>query len=76
MFQGEHSAILLTFIKLQFVIKIFALSIFECPFYTGFTVICLHHFYSKIIPYSVKRNILTLYYFEAGLSVTSKEALS
>ena len=34
----EHSAILLTFIKLPFVIKIFVLSIFEWPFYTGFTV--------------------------------------
>ena len=31
-----------TFIKLQFVIKIFVLSIFEWPFYTGFTV---HDFY-------------------------------
>ena len=36
--QGEHSAILSTYIKLQFVIKIFVLSIFERPFYTGFTV--------------------------------------
>ena len=27
--QGEHSVILLTFIKLPFVIKIFVLSIFE-----------------------------------------------
>ena len=35
----EHSAILLTFIKLPFVIKIFILSIFEWPFYTGFTVL-------------------------------------
>ena len=34
----EHSAILLTFIKLPFVIKIFVLSIFECPLKTGFTV--------------------------------------
>ena len=41
MFQGEHSAILSTFIKLQFVIKIFVLSIFEWPFYTGFTVIII-----------------------------------
>ena len=32
------SAILLTFIKLQFIIKIFVLSIFKWPFYTGFTV--------------------------------------
>ena len=36
--QGEHSAILSTFIKLPFVIKIFVLSIFEWLFYTGFTV--------------------------------------
>ena len=35
MLQGEHSAILSTFIKLPFVIKIFVLSIFEWPFYTG-----------------------------------------
>ena len=34
----QHSAILLTFLKLPFVIKIFVLSIFEWPFYTGFTV--------------------------------------
>ena len=33
MLQGEHSALLLIFIKLPFV-----LSIFERPFYTGFTV--------------------------------------
>ena len=34
-----------TFIKLPFVIKIFVLSIFEWPFYTGFTVWCctFHH---------------------------------
>ena len=41
MLQGEHSAILLTFIKLPFVMKIFVLSIFERSFYTGFTVILL-----------------------------------
>ena len=39
MLQGEHSAILLTFIKLPFVIKIFVLSILEWPFYTGFPVL-------------------------------------
>ena len=33
-----ESAILSTFIKLPFVIKIFVLSIFEWPFYKGFTV--------------------------------------
>ena len=38
MLQGEHSAILWTFIELQFVIKTFVLSIFEWLFYTGFTV--------------------------------------
>ena len=41
MLQGEHSAILLTFIKLPFVIKIFVLSIFEWPLKTGFTVVFL-----------------------------------
>ena len=40
MLQMEHSAILSTFIKLPIVIKIFILSIFEWPFYTGFSV-CL-----------------------------------
>ena len=38
MLQGEHSAILSTFIKLPFVIKIFVLSILEWIFYIGFTV--------------------------------------
>ena len=36
---AECSAILLTFIKLPFVIKIFVLSIFEWPLKTGFTVV-------------------------------------
>ena len=38
MLQWEHSAILLTFIKLPSAIKIFVLSIFEWPLKTGFTV--------------------------------------
>ena len=38
MLQGEHSAILSTFIKLTFAIKTFILSIFEWPLKTGFTV--------------------------------------
>ena len=42
MLQGEHSAILSTFIKLLFVIKIFVLSIFEWPLKTGFTSILLY----------------------------------
>ena len=37
-FQGEHSAILLTCIKLPFVFKTFVLSIFEWPLKTGLTV--------------------------------------
>ena len=41
MLQGEHSAILLTCIKLPFVIKIFVLSTFEWPLKTGFTVCSL-----------------------------------
>ena len=39
MLQGEHSAILSTFIKLPFVIKILVLSIFEWLLKTGFTVV-------------------------------------
>ena len=38
MLQGEHSAILSTFIKLPFAMKTFVLSIFERPLKTGFTV--------------------------------------
>ena len=37
MLQGEHSGILLNFIKLPFVIQIFVLSIFEWLFYTGYS---------------------------------------
>ena len=39
MLQGEHSAILSTYNKLPFVIKIFVLSIFEWSLKTGFSVI-------------------------------------
>ena len=38
MLQGEHSAILSTFIKLPFAIKTFVLSILEWPLKTGSTV--------------------------------------
>ena len=37
--KGEHSAILSTFIKLPFVIKIFVLSVLEWSSKTGFTVL-------------------------------------
>ena len=39
MLQVEHSAILSTFSKLPFVIKMFVLSIFEWPLNAGFTVL-------------------------------------
>ena len=45
--QGEHSAILSTFIKLPYVIKSFVLSNFEWPFYTCFTV-QKHQFYAGV----------------------------
>ena len=47
----EHSAILLTFIKLPFVIKIYVLSIFECPLKTGLLYMFHDHlkFHSKNI---------------------------
>ena len=47
MIQGEHSAILSTFIKLPFVINIFDLSIFEWPLKTGFTVYFVIYFTLK-----------------------------
>ena len=37
MLQGEHSALLSTFIKLPIYIKTFVLSIFKWPLKTGFT---------------------------------------
>ena len=43
MLQEEHSAMLSTFFKLPFVIKIFVSSIFEWPFYTGFMQILLSY---------------------------------
>ena len=43
MLQGEHSAILSTFIKLPFVLKTLVLSIFEWPLNTDFTVIKSNH---------------------------------
>ena len=44
----EHSAILLTFIKLPFVLKTFILSIFEWPLKTGFTVDLLGIIYKSL----------------------------
>ena len=47
MLQGKHSAILLSFIKLPFVLKIFVLSLFEWPLKTGFTVQCTYRLFSQ-----------------------------
>ena len=48
----KYCRILLTFIRLPFVIKIFVLSFFEWPFYTGFTVLdCFRFSPSSIIQY-------------------------
>ena len=58
--QGEHSAILKTFIKLPSIIKIFVLSIFEWPPTTGFNIMTYH-----IQPYkrtcSYKCTLITLW---------------
>ena len=45
MLQEEHSAILLTFIKLPFVIKIFVLFFIEWLLKTGFTVLTNYMFF-------------------------------
>ena len=47
------SAILSTFFKLPFVIKIIILSIFEWPFYTGFTVIFLDWYDGSVCMYTL-----------------------
>ena len=49
------SALLLTFIKLPFVVKTFVLSIFEWPFKTGFTVYVYVRTTFKLGPFHVKR---------------------
>ena len=48
MLQGEHSAILSNFVELPFFIKIFVLSSFECPLYTGLTVVYLKKVFAHI----------------------------
>ena len=63
MLQGEHSAILLTFIKLPFVIKIFVMSIFEWPFYTGFTVRFETNFFFQDLLVAYLKNRFSKYPF-------------
>ena len=50
MLQREHVAILSTFIKLPFVIKICVLSNFEWPFHTGSTVYHSHKVNQMVHP--------------------------
>ena len=61
MLQLEHSAILSTFFKLPFINKIFVLSIFEWPFYTGFTV-CLNSLIS--LSKNIRASNFHIEYFE------------
>ena len=63
MLQGEHSAILSTFIKLPFVIKVYVLSIFEWPLKTGFTV-----YNDKCGPHSIVKNIMLKAIFSVTMS--------
>ena len=58
MLQEEHSAIPLIFIKLPFVIEIFVLSIFEWPFYTGFT---------EVANFSTNTRVVYKYFFNIGI---------
>ena len=48
MLQGEHSAIISTFIKLPFVINIFVLPFYEWPLKTGFTVLRVYGYYKHV----------------------------
>ena len=64
MLQGEHHAMLSTFIKLPFVTKIFVFSIFEWPFYTGFTL-CLLRLCAKL-KFSLREKLTLLHVKNKG----------
>ena len=53
MLQGEHSAILWTFIKLPLVIKIFVLSVFQWPFFDRFYCRSVPKGMGKLIKWSM-----------------------
>ena len=61
MLKWDHSVILSTFIKLPFIINIFVLSIFEWPFYTGFTVHQPEHYRMAVFMGVLDPKISTLY---------------
>ena len=67
MLQGGHFAIILAFIKLPFVIKIYVLSIFGWPFYTGCTVIVIFCYFSIFVAF-----ILEAFILEYSLQKTGK----
>ena len=71
MLQREHSAILLTFIKLPAVIKTFVLSIFEWPFYTGFTVALMNSWTCTYIWASTLQNLSSGFPTKARLKSVS-----
>ena len=63
----EYSAILLTLIKLPFVIKIFVLSIFEWLYYTDFTV-RTEFYICDLINYRIYTWAVTLDFQQCGMS--------
>ena len=65
MLQGEHSAILLTFIELPFVFEAFVLSIIEWPLKTGFTNFYISD-HNKLPFMAMLRNLRNL--IKAGIS--------
>ena len=77
MLQGEHSALLSTFTKLPLVIKTFVLSIFEWPFYTGFTVfdciysLSLPSFFYNGNSYTLLDNLYFIIYWSSNVRTTS-----
>ena len=79
MVQEEHSAILSTFIKLPFVIKICVLSIFEWPLKTGFTIVTYFHdfflYFIRQLDKSVKLYIF-LFPYKTHVVGTQKNRLN
>ena len=73
MLQLEHSAILLTFIKLPFVTKICVLSIFEWPLKTGLTVLI---YITELIKSQYRPNLVKVFYigYQRFLIVGSRVA--
>ena len=66
-------AILFTFIKLPFVIKIFVLSIFEWPLKTDFTVTVLSGWYNMAIKTILSQDYLKRWESSVSKSITSRK---